>query len=157
MALTDLFSKVTVKANEVASGAGGAVLSKLQHTRLPGIGGASVTDDPAVSARRWRAVTVNSADVPGPFPELASFGARLEVRTSPAPRDLGTEIAARFPAGGSAEDVGELRAALRRTKQLIETGEVLRVDPQPHGHRKKTPQGAALEGVAQTAPREGVL
>ena len=157
MALTDLFTKVTMKANEVASGAGGAVLSKLQSNRLPGTGGASTTDDPQVSARRWRAVTVNAAEVPGPFPELAAFGARIEVRTTPAPRDLGTEIAARFPAGGSADDVGELRSALRRTKQLIETGEVLRVDPQPHGYRRPTPQGALLEGATENAAKEGVL
>ncbi|MPQ98275.1 hypothetical protein GB931_10170 [Modestobacter sp. I12A-02628] len=157
MALTDLLNRVTTRATSVASGAGSAVLTAVQHNRLPGIGGASVTDDPAVSARRWRAVTVCVPELPGPFPELDALGPRIEVRTTPAPRDLGTELAARFPAGGSSDEIGELRAALRRTKQLIETGEVLRVDPQPHGHRKKTPQGAALEGVAQTAPREGVL
>ena len=46
---------------------------------------------------------------------------------------------------------------IRDSKQLAEVGEVLRVDPQPHGTRKATPQGAALEGAAARAPKEGVL
>ncbi len=53
--------------------------------------------------------------------------------------------------------LGELRAALRHAKQLIEVGEVLRVEPQPHGRRTPTPQGAAVEGAAEQAPKEGVL
>ena len=40
---------------------------------------------------------------------------------------------------------------------VVEVGEVLRVDPVPHGKRKPTPQGAALEKAADLAPKEGVL
>jgi hypothetical protein len=53
--------------------------------------------------------------------------------------------------------VGELRSALRRAKQLIEVGEVLAVDPTPHGKRSATPGGLALEAVTRRTPKEGVL
>ncbi|MGY1917020.1 hypothetical protein [Blastococcus sp. SYSU DS0973] len=146
----------------IVSRAGGALLSTLQHVRLPGVGQASVTDDPATAARRWRAVTVlKKPDQVGsavsPPPPLDRFGDRLEVRILPAPVDKGTELAARFRDTPSDDEIGELRAALREAKQRLETGEVLRVDPQPHGHREPTPQGAALEGMTEQAPKEGVL
>ncbi|MGY1702982.1 hypothetical protein ACI79C_00275 [Geodermatophilus sp. SYSU D00697] len=145
-----------------AAGAGGALLGRLQHVRLPGVGQASVTDDPATAARRWRAVTVlcppeqvgTGADLPAP---LAALGDRVEVRVTPAPGDRGAELAARYRDRASDEDLGRLRAALREAKQLIEVGEVLRVDPAPHGVRKATPQGAALEGTTAAAGKEGVL
>ena len=148
-------------ASGIATGAGGAVLHRLQHVRLPDIGGASATDDPERSARRWRAVTVLcSPDRLGngdpPPPPLDRLAGRIEVRVRPAPADKGTELAARFrrPAG---EDLGELRSALRQAKQLIEAGEVLRVEPAPHGTRKATLRGALVEGVAERAPKEGLL
>ncbi|TYP87838.1 hypothetical protein [Blastococcus xanthinilyticus] len=142
--------------------AGGALLGTLQHVRIPGVGQASVTDDPATSARRWRAVTVlrDQAAVgtpEAPPPPLDRFGDRIEVRLTAAPADRGTELAARFRGTPSEAEIGELRAALREAKQLLEVGEVLRVDPQPHGQRKPTPQGAALEGMTEQAPKEGVL
>ncbi|MGY1825335.1 MULTISPECIES: hypothetical protein [unclassified Blastococcus] len=143
----------------IVSRAGGALLSTLQHVRLPGVGQASVTDDPRTAARRWRAVTVlRSPEDVGPLPPpLDGFGDRIEVRTAPAPGDRGTELAARFRGTPSEREVGELRSALREAKQLLEVGEVLRVDPQPHGHRKPTPQGAVLEGMTARAGKEGVL
>ncbi|MGY1651160.1 hypothetical protein [Geodermatophilus sp. SYSU D01119] len=148
------------RATGLASGAGAALLRQLQHVRVPGAGQASATDDPAVAARRWRAVTVLrepgevSAALPAP---LAALGDRVEVRTTPAPGDRGTELAARFRGTPTEDEVGELRAALRESKALLEVGEVLRMEPQPHGRRAATPQGAALEGAAQAAPKEGVL
>jgi len=148
------------RASGLASEAGGNALKQLQHVRLPGIGQASVTDDPHTSARRWRAVTVLTdpqqlaATTPAP---LAAFGDRLEVRVSPAPGDRGAELAARFRGPVTEDEIDELRAALREAKALVEVGEVLRVDPQPHGHRPATPQGAALEGMADEAPEQGVL
>ena len=146
----------------IVTRAGGALLGTLQHVRIPGVGQASVTDDPATAARRWRAVTVLKApDEVGspvsPPPPLDRFGDRLEVRIAAAPADKGTELAARFPGGASEEEIGELRSALREAKQLLEVREVLRVDPQPHGHREPTPQGGALEGMTEAAPKEGVL
>ncbi|MGY1721571.1 hypothetical protein [Blastococcus sp. SYSU DS0533] len=143
----------------IVSRAGGALLSTLQHVRLPGVGQASVTDDPATAARRWRAVTVlRTAEEVGALPPpLDRFGDRIEVRTEAAPGDRGTELSARFLGTPSEAEIGELRAALREAKQLLEVGEVLRVEPQPHGVRKPTPQGAALEGMTREAPKEGVL
>jgi hypothetical protein len=130
-----------------ATEAGGALLGRLQHVRLPGLGQSSVPEDPETAARRWRAVTVLCS------PEQVGTGADL-----PAPlAALGTELAARYRDRPSDDDLRALRAALRETKQLIEVGEVLRVDPAPHGVRKPTPQGAALEGATARAGGEGVL
>ena len=145
-----------------ATQAGGALLGRLQHVRLPGLGQSSVPEDPETAARRWRAVTVlcspeqvgTGADLPAP---LAALGDRLEVRITPAPGDRGTELAARYRERPSDDDLRALRSALRQAKQLIEVGEVLRVDPAPHGVRKPTPQGALLESTTRSAPTEGVL
>ena len=145
-----------------ATEAGGALLGRLQHVRLPGLGQSSVPEDPETAARRWRAVTVRcppdrigtGADLPAP---LAALGDRIEVRITAAPGDKGTELAARYQERASDEEIGRLRAALREAKQLIEVGEVTRVDPAPHGVRKPTPQGAVLEGATTRAGEEGVL
>ena len=94
------------------------------------------------------------AGLPAP---LTAFGDRIEVRSAPAPSDKGTELAARFRDGGSDEEIGRLRAALREAKQLIEVGEVLRLEPQPHGPRPQTPQGGLIDGVDERAAKEGVL
>ncbi|WP_369256075.1 hypothetical protein [Geodermatophilus amargosae] len=149
------------RATALAGDAGTALLKQLQHVRVPGAGQASATDPPEVAARRWRAVTVlrepadvDAAGLPAP---LAALGDRIEVRTTPAPGDRGTELAARYRGTPGEDEIGDLRAALREAKALLEVGEVLRVDPQPHGTRAATPQGAALEGAAKAAPRAGVL
>lgn len=84
-----------------ATEAGGALLGRLQHVRLPGVGQSSSADDPETAARRWRAVTVlrspeqigTGADLPAP---LAALGDRVEVRVTPAPGDRGAELAARY-------------------------------------------------------------
>ncbi|WP_222194434.1 hypothetical protein [Modestobacter italicus] len=152
--------KIVARAAGLASEAGGTALKQLQHVRIPGVGQASVTDDPRTSARRWRAVTVltdpDQLRTATPAP-LAAFGDRLEVRVSQAPGDRGAELAARFRGPVTEEEIGELRSALREAKQLVEVGEVLRNEPQPHGHRKQTPQGKVLDGVIAQAPKEGVL
>ena len=146
--------------SRLAGRAGGAALTQLQHLRLPGVGQASVTDDAGTSARRWRAVTVLcpperlETELPA---RLAAFGDRLEVRTTPAPGDRGTELAARFRGPVPEDEIGGLRSALREAKQLIEVGEVLRMDPRPHGRRADTPQGKALDGMTARADGEGVL
>jgi hypothetical protein len=145
-----------------AAGAGGVVLKRLQNARIPGTGRPPVHDDPTTAVRRWRVVTVlcspeqvgTGDSLPAP---LAQFRDRLEVRVAPAPGDKGTELAARLRGDVTDEDIGELRSALRRAKQLLEVGEVLRVDPVPHGKRKPTPQGELLEKAAAEAPKGGVL
>lgn len=100
-------------------------------------------------------------------PPLAELGDRIEVRVRAAAGDKGTELAARLrdraPSGSAASRLSgrdpraELRSALRRAKQLIEVGEVLVVDPVPHGERTASPGGTLLESWTRTAPKAGVL
>ncbi|GAA3552076.1 hypothetical protein GCM10022197_03800 [Microlunatus spumicola] len=122
---------------------------------------------------RWRAVTVNRSPeevMPdGPPGPLAALGDLVEVEVRPAPGDKGTELRARLrgpeptgPVAAAARVAGKdprqrVRAALREAKQLIEVGEVLRVDPAPHGRRTATPTGAFVEMATDRAPGEGLL
>ncbi|MFC0033510.1 hypothetical protein ACFFMM_28705 [Micromonospora chaiyaphumensis] len=107
-----------------------------RHRRRP----ATAATDP----RRWQVVTVAGRPeevLPrGRRPEpLRRLGGGVELSARPAPGGRGTELAARLPAGGAAlpglaahlvgDDPGRfLRQVLRETKQLVETGEVLRAD-----------------------------
>ena len=50
-----------------------------------------------------------------------------------------------------------MRAALRESKELLEVGEVLRLDPQPAGDRTPTPIGKLLDAVTRRAGGEGVV
>jgi hypothetical protein len=129
---------------------------------------------PAEARSRWRAVTIDRPPeevmpgdrVPGP---LAELGDLVEVGVRVAPGGKGTELRARLrapePAGvasaaarASGDDPRQrVRSALREAKQLIEVGEVLRVDPTPHGRRKATPTGAAVEAATKRAAGEGLL
>jgi hypothetical protein len=120
-------------------------------------------------ASGWLVVTVicepsdiDTAALPAP---LAEFRDRIEVRVRPAADGKGTELAARLrdQRSGSAprrltgsDPQADLRSALRRAKQLIEVGEVLAVDPAPHGKRTATPGGALLESWTKVAPKAGV-
>jgi hypothetical protein len=119
---------------------------------------------------RWRAVTVNKpASEVAPDgalpPPLAELGDAVEVRITAASDGKGTELSARLRDGepsAAARLVGrdrrqDVRSALRRSKQLIEVGEVLRVDPQSAGYRPPTPAGKVLEAVTRRAGGEGVL
>lgn len=153
-------------ASVVAVGIGGAVLlvravrGRSAQGALSGGGTGS----------GWLAVTVlrdpseiDTAPLPGP---LAELGDRVEVRVRTAAGGKGAELAARLrnrPASASArarlsggDPQAELRSALRRSKQLIEVGEVLAVDPAPHGRRTATPWGALLEAWTRVAPVGGV-
>lgn len=107
---------------------------------------------------RWRAVTIarpadELAMLPAP---LAELGDAVEVQRSEAPGGRGTELRARLRAGGSLT-ADDLRIALRRSKQLVEAGEIAVVDPHPHGHRRRTPQGLALDIAAAAAEGKGIL
>lgn len=118
----------------------------------------------------WLAVTVlcepqdiDADHLPAP---LADLGDQIEVRTAAAPAGKGTELRVRLreqPASGSApqrlsgsDAQAELRSRLRQAKQIIEVGEVLRVDPAPHGERRSTPGGLLLEAWTRVAPKGGL-
>lgn len=113
---------------------------------------------------RWRSVTINrpqeavvsEGKLPAP---LLALGDLIEVQVRPAPGGKGAELAARLrvPDPENKDSVQDVRAALRESKQLIEVGEVLKVDPVPHGHRKATPGGNLVERATGKANKEGVL
>ncbi|MCM4082261.1 hypothetical protein [Paractinoplanes hotanensis] len=151
--------------------AGGAAVALVRHLQRRTAGGAGEATEPR---SRWRAVTINRSPkevmrddrIPGP---LAELGDLIEVEVRAAPGDKGSELRARLrspePTGlasATARLSGDdprqqVRAALRRAKQLIEVGEVLRVDPTPHGRRTHTPTGAIVDAATQRAGGEGVL
>ncbi|MEV0346998.1 hypothetical protein AB0H88_14635 [Nonomuraea sp. NPDC050680] len=100
----------------------------------------------------WFAVTVQ-ADVAGLKGEdrpdvLARLAERHEVRITSAPGGRGCEIAVRGADGSAREEV-------RALKQLLETGEVLLVEGQPHGHRTLLGRaaGPVFRQVARKGPR----
>lgn len=126
------------------------------------------------STGRWHSVTINrsqdevmtNGQMPGP---LAGLGDLVEVEVRPAPGGKGTELAARLrvaeptgPRAARARVSGhdprqQVRLALRQSKQLVEVGEVLRMDPTPHGRRRPTPTGKLIDVVTRRAGGEGVL
>jgi hypothetical protein len=160
---------VIIGAAVVAVGAGAAVVVPQIQRRIAG--GAGEVAEPR---SRWRAVTINRSPeevmpdnrVPTPLIELGDI---VEVQVRPAPGGRGSELRARLrssePSGAasaaarlSGDDPRQrVRAALRQAKQLLEVGEVLRVDPTPHGHRPPTPTGKLVEFATRRAGEEGVL
>lgn len=143
--------------------AAAAVVVGQRHRRRPDEGAGS----PQESRARWQAVTVLAdpehvcADGHKP-PFLADLGDHVEVEMQPAAGDKGTELRARLrdpaPSKDDADEAAKtIRVALRRTKQVIEAGEVLRVDPTPHGQRKATPTGALVDEATDRADEEGLL
>ncbi|MEV6861930.1 hypothetical protein AB0M44_13135 [Streptosporangium subroseum] len=119
---------------------------------------------------RWLSVTINRRpeDVApdGLLPEpLAMLGDAIEVRIREAPGGKGTEIAARLRAplswgsGGMPSRLAcgdprqAVRNALRESKSLIETGEVLRPDEPPA--TRPAPQGNLLDLVTHRVSGEG--
>lgn len=160
--------KNTIKMAAAAAGAGFAV-SQIRRSRTRN----ETSGARAEPRNRWRAVTVNkpvdevapNGSLPRP---LASLSDWVEVRITPAADAKGTEIAARLrypePSGPGAvpsrlagtDPRQAVRSALRESKQLIEVGEVLRVEPQPAGDRTPTPAGKILDAVTRRAGAEGV-
>ena len=147
----------------VAAVATAAAVVGRRHRRRPDEGAGS----PQESRSRWQAVTIlaqpqdvlGADDTPPFFDDLRDT---VEVEARPAPADKGTELRARLREPASSEDdaaeaAEEIRVALRRAKQVIEAGEVLRVDPTPHGERKATPTGAVVDEATDRADEEGLL
>ncbi|MEU2347919.1 hypothetical protein [Modestobacter sp. NPDC049651] len=153
-------------AASLAARAGGIVVrqvrSAIDPSARPAGGGRTASGWLAVTVNREPA-DVDTAQLPAP---LAEFGDRIEVQVRPAPGGKGAELAARLrdrPSKGTvlsrlngSDPQADLRSALRRAKQLIEVGEVLAVDPAPHGKRTATPGGALLEAWTKKAPKAGV-
>ena len=157
-----------VRGAVLAAGGAGLVLADRLRRRASGSG------HDAEPTSRWRAVTVLASPeevmpggrVPPPLDELGDL---VEVEVRLAPGDKGTELRARLrveepsgPSGAAARATGDdprqrVRSALREAKQLIEVGEVLRVDPAPHGRRSKAPTGKAVELATERAGGEGLL
>jgi hypothetical protein len=149
-----------------AARAGGTVVRQVRSVLHP------ASDRPADAGEAtsgWLGVTVlrdltdvENMQLPAP---LAELGDEIEVRVRPAPGDRGTELAARLRDRSSSsgkhsrltgsDSQAQLRSALREAKQLIEVGEVLAVDPAPHGKRTPTPGGLLLEAWTKVAPKAG--
>ncbi|GLY19535.1 hypothetical protein Kisp01_65490 [Kineosporia sp. NBRC 101677] len=124
-------------------------------------------DDPS----RWMVVTVyRTKDDSGPLvlPEpLRAWGDSIEARTATAPGGRGTELAVRLrdPQTDTVPDlpdeldgttpVQKLRSALRRSKQLLETGEVLRATAP--GTSEPTTLNAPLRAATSASGGEGRL
>jgi hypothetical protein len=112
--------------------------------------------------RRWHAVTVlvdpeelpPPDRLPGPLGEL---GDAAEIRLHRAPGGKGVEIHARPAAGDQdlADRTRALRAALRRTKQVLETGAVLR--PDRPGSTRPTVLNAPLRAATAHGMEAGRL
>jgi hypothetical protein len=151
----------------LAARAGGSVVRQVRSVIDPSAARPAGAGQPASG---WLVVTVlrepsdiDTAELPAP---LAEFGEQIEVRVSPAADGKGTELAGGrrdLPSSGTAvsrlngsDPLADLRSALSRAKQLIEVGEVLAVDPAPHGKRTATPGGVLLEAWTRVAPRAGV-
>jgi hypothetical protein len=151
----------------LAARAGGSVVRQVRSAIDPSAARPAGAGQPASG---WLVVTVfcepteiDTAELPAP---LAEFGEQIEIRVRPAADGKGTELAARRrdrqPSGtalsrlSGKDSQADLRSALRRAKQLIEVGEVLAVDPAPHGKRTATPGGVLLETWTKVAPKAGV-
>lgn len=114
------------------------------------------------AAGRWHPITVNRdiADITLDGPELQpllDLGSSIELRLTPAPREQGTELAARLLLDGISdkqafEMLPKLRAALRNAQWLLETGEILSPDKPSSTHRTLT--SLPLDFVTRHA-REG--
>ncbi|MEN4478785.1 hypothetical protein [Mycolicibacterium cosmeticum] len=155
---------------QVGLNAAGQLARQLQRK----LGGEAPQAGDAEPRSRWRSVTIYRTPeevMPGgrvPEP-LARLGDRIEVQVRTAAGGKGAELAARLRGpeprglGSVASRVSgddprqQLRAALRQAKQLIEVGEILRVDPAPHGNRSATPTGKLVELATRRSGGEGVL
>jgi hypothetical protein len=146
----------TTRAAVVVAGtAGGVVLRRALAARgvLPsGLRG----DGPQ---GEWLVLTINrppwevAPDGQPPEP-LARLGEAVEVRVRPAPGDRGSELAIR-PTGTDRDARRAARLALRQSKQLLETGEVLAPDAPPTARR--TLLNRPLEFATRHAREEGRL
>ncbi|MBX6384630.1 MAG: hypothetical protein IRZ07_16960 [Microbispora sp.] len=130
----------------------GAAWWAASRRRMPG-----AAKDPLASSR-WLGITINrppgEVAPDGHLPEpLARVDA--EVRMNSAPGDRGTEIYAR-PRMRGEDSRTALRTALRETKSLLETGDVLRSDEEI-GTTRTTLPGKVLDMALGRASEGGRL
>ncbi|GAA1819984.1 hypothetical protein GCM10009835_45390 [Planosporangium flavigriseum] len=120
---------------------------------------------------RWHVVTINKSPEEvapgGRLPEpLAKLGDEVEVQVNRAVGDRGTALAARLrhePTGVAAtaarvagtDPRQRVRVALRESKQLIETGEILQ--PEKVSTVKRTLTGLPVDFAVSRARGEGRL
>jgi hypothetical protein len=140
------------RAMIMAGAAGGALAAARAAAHRRAIDFLSIAAH-GTGERRWHAVTVDLPKddvVPGgrlPAP-LAALGDAIEVRTRPAPGDRGTEIYARSRDEAD-KALRALRRALRESKLLLETGEILLPSGPP------TTRRTALNAPLAYATRHG--
>jgi hypothetical protein len=137
---------------------GGSILESTVH-KLTGAAAARARRD------RWNVVTVyrpaQEVMPDGRLPQpLAELEGEIEVQVRPAPADKGTELAARLAhaadGDGDADELrGRLRKALRHSKMLLETGEVL--EPDKPGSAETTITNLPLELAIRRAQEAGRL
>ncbi|MEU4221349.1 hypothetical protein [Actinoplanes sp. NPDC026623] len=150
-----------------ACGAGAVATRAVLNRRSPRRAGAR--ED--ARHQRWHTITVNRdiAEVttgdrlPQPLADLSG----VEVRFRPAPGDRGTEIAVRLLAGEPAgaatirnRVAGDdpryaVRRALRETRSLLETGDVLL--PDAPATTRRTIRNTPLEHATRHGREEGLL
>ncbi|MGH1549575.1 alcohol dehydrogenase catalytic domain-containing protein [Leifsonia poae] len=148
-------AKTAVVAGVVGAAAAGLVARELVKKKQE-------SDGDGRHPEGWKAVTVlgdqaafSRDGYPAPLERLREV---LEVRLATAPGDKGFEVHARLrpdvdpkPVVGDDDPDQALRVALRDAKQLFETGEILRATPRPHGKRKATLFGAAVDKAEDEA------
>ena len=102
----------------------------------------------------WQVVTIFLPSSPQTLPQpLAQLGDRVETRWETAPGDKGLELRVRSASRTLAAD--DVRDALRRSKQLLEAGEILQADSP--GTTKKTLLNLPLRAATRRAGRLGHL
>ena len=118
---------------------------------------------------RWQAVTIlatpeeiaRDGRLPAPLADLAEV---IDTRLEPAPGGRGTQLSARTTIGPKpdptlwkgADPSRQIRSALQHAKQLVEVGEVLSVEPQPAGRRRRT-AGLLVDLMTGDADQEDVV
>jgi hypothetical protein len=118
---------------------------------------------------RWQTVTILATPeevapegrLPAPLAGLAEV---IDTRLEPAPGGRGSQLSARTKLGPKPDSTlwkGEdpsrqIRSALQHAKQLIEVGEVLSVEPQPAGKRRR-PAGLLVDLMTGDSDQEGVV
>ena len=85
---------------------------------------------------------------------LRRLGDGVETSLEDAPGTWGTEVHARWRAPASPDEASvALERALREVRQLAEAGEVLRNEPRPAGHRRRTAGGALVDWAERRSDR----